>query len=73
MSFKKSINIHFDECDPAGIVFFAHHFRLAHQVIEAFVQNQGVSWNEWFASPDYGVPLVHVEADYKAPMLAGHT
>lgn len=73
MSFKKKWHIHFDECDPAGIVFFANYFKLAHRSIEEFIMQNGISWQSWFQSPDFGVPLIHAESDYKRPMLQGNS
>ncbi len=72
MSFEKPFHAHFDECDPAGIIFFGNHFKLAHRAIEGFVMNAGIAWKDWFESENFGVPLVHAEADYKSPMRQGH-
>lgn len=73
MSFQSQFSIHFDECDPAGIVFFGHQFRFAHRLVEGYVQDAGISWNEWFESKEFGVPLVHAEADYRAPLFGGQS
>lgn len=71
MSFQTEFQAHFDDCDPAGIVFFANHFKLAHRAIEEFVVEAGIEWKDWFQSDQYGAPLIHAEADYKTPMLQG--
>lgn len=63
----------FDEADGEGIVFFGNYFRLAHRALEQFLPLAGIPWNEWFKSPDFGVPLRHVEADYLKPLRPGET
>lgn len=73
MIFKHQVTIAFDQCDPGGILFFANAFKLAHQALEAWTHTTEFKWESWFNSKDWGVPLVHVEADYKTPMLAGKT
>jgi 4-hydroxybenzoyl-CoA thioesterase len=61
----------FDEADSEGIVFFGNYFRLAHRALEQWLPSVGVSWAEWFAAEEYGVPLRHVEADYIGPLRPG--
>ena len=71
MIYKHPLFIHFNDADPAGILFFANYFTKVHQAIEHFVQSLDISWSEWFANPDLGVPLRHVEAQYFEPLWAG--
>lgn len=61
----------FDEADGEGIVFFGNYFRLAHRALEGFLPQLGLSWRDWFANPEFGVPLRHVEADYLQPLRPG--
>ena len=61
----------FDEADGEGIVFFGNYFRLAHRAFEAWLPTRGIPWAEWFANPDWGVPLRHVEADYVSSLRPG--
>lgn len=61
----------FDECDPAGILFFGHYFNAAHRTIERWVEHCGIGWKNWFAHPVHGVPLRHVEAEYLHPINCG--
>lgn len=65
------ITIAFDDADGEGIVFFGNYFRLAHRALEAWLPLNGITWKEWFAHPEYGVPLRHVEADYLKPLRPG--
>ena len=65
--------VSFDDCDPAGILFFANHMKWAHQLIENFWAQSDLGWKFWFQNPEWGAPLRHVETDYKAPVFAGET
>ncbi|MCB0422389.1 MAG: acyl-CoA thioesterase [Bdellovibrionales bacterium] len=73
MSFSKEIFIHFDEGDPAGILFFGNIFAFAHRAIEEMLAESQVGWKKWFATPGYGAPLRHVEAEFINPLLPGQT
>ncbi|MGE3386536.1 MAG: acyl-CoA thioesterase, partial [Bdellovibrionales bacterium] len=64
--------VHFDDGDPAGIAFFANYFRLAERAFELSLNNSPITWQEWFDHPEWGVPLKHVEAEYKRPLRPGH-
>ncbi len=59
----------FQECDPAGILFFARVFDLCHESLQAFVCEKGIKYRDWFESSDFAVPLVHAEAFFKAPIF----
>jgi len=73
VSFERQVQIYFDDCDPAGIVLFANYFKIAHRLIEDFIRSKNIEWSEWFHAKNHGVPLVHAEADYKRPLIQGHT
>ncbi|HMN69115.1 MAG TPA: thioesterase family protein [Bdellovibrionales bacterium] len=61
----------FDEADGEGIVFFGNYFRLAHRAHEAWLPKIGIPWVDWYKHREYGVPLRHVEADYRKPLRPG--
>lgn len=63
----------FDDTDLGGVVFFGNYYRIAHKGLEQFILNKGLTWNQWFQSSEFLVPLVHSEADYKKPLFAGST
>jgi acyl-CoA thioesterase FadM len=73
MIYQQSIFIHFDQCDPAGIVFFGNYPSLAHRVLEALLPAIGIPWREWFANPDFGVPLRHLDVHYLGSLRVGQT
>lgn len=65
------IRVAFDDCDPAGILFFANFFKLAHRAIEEFVISRGITWSEWFQNAAWAVPIKSAQSDYKRPLFAG--
>lgn len=69
--FKNQIQIKFHEADPAGIMYFANIFTLAHDTFELFIQKAGYSWAEWFKENRYIIPIRHAECDYLRPFRAG--
>ncbi len=70
-TFNFQVSIKFHLADPAGIMYFAHIFSLAHDGYEQFVQAAGYSWKDYFLSSQYLFPIRHVECDYQKPFLAG--
>lgn len=70
-TFKNQIQIKFHEADPAGIMYFANIFTLAHDTFELFIQKAGYSWAEWFKENRYMIPIRHAECDYLRPFRAG--
>jgi YbgC/YbaW family acyl-CoA thioester hydrolase len=69
--YSKTQLIHFNQCDPAGILYFAESLVIAHQTIEAFMMQEGPGWQNWFQHSDIAFPLKHVECDYFAPLFVG--
>lgn len=63
--------VRFSEVDQAGVVFFARYFEIAHSALEAFFDHIGWSFAELFKAGEEGFPLVHAEADYRAPARLG--
>ncbi len=66
--FEHSLTVPFQDIDAAGLVFYAHLFRYAHEAYEHFMQQIGCSLHELLAKDDYRLPLVHTEADYRRPL-----
>lgn len=58
----------FQEIDAAGIVFFARIFEWFHDAYAAMLKTRGVSFHGLLSEADFGIPLAHAEADYKAPL-----
>lgn len=69
--FEKNFRVHFGDCDPQGIVYFAKFFDWAHVTLEDFWTSRPEGWNFWFQNSVFAVPLKHAEADYSTPVRAG--
>lgn len=71
--FRTKKTITFREADPAGIMFFGNIFAFAHDAFEEFIVDTGYTWQEWFGSRDYMIPLRHTESNFLAPFSPGET
>lgn len=54
----------------AGIAYFNQAFNIFHDQYEEFVQAQIGPKKDWFANPEWIVPIRHIESDYLKPLLA---
>lgn len=71
MIFTTKRFIHFNQCDPAGILFYGESFVIAHQVIEEFIEVIGIGWSTWFENDEFAFPIRHTSCDYMLPIKAG--
>ena len=70
--FTKKIMLHFSKTDPEGILFGPRLSELCHDIFEEFASQKLVSsYNNWFAHPEWGTPIVSIQSDFKMPMRAG--
>lgn len=63
--------VRFEDVDAAGIVFFARFFSYAHEAMESFFSALDGGYVRLTMERKIGMPAVHVEADYKAPLRFG--
>lgn len=71
MSFAVEFPVRFQDVDPAGILFFGRIYDYCHQAYEEFWAGEGMDKGSFFSGADYLVPIVHSEADYRAPIRHG--
>lgn len=73
MSYTRIIQIEFNHCDPAGIVFYPRYFEMTNSVVENFFADEvGRSFAQMHTDGRHnGVPTVHIEADFIAPSRLG--
>jgi len=71
VKFSRQLQCHFDQCDPAGVLFYGQAFTIAHQTIECFLQHIGISWKDWFDSPNWVIPVRQTEANFTHKLVAG--
>ncbi len=64
MIYRNTLTIPFQDIDAAGVVFFAHLFRYAHESYEAFMREIDQPLEKLLGEAEILLPLVHAEADY---------
>ena len=73
MTYERLIQIEFNHCDPAGIVFYPRYFEMVNSVVENFfadvVRRSFAQMHNDGASN--GVPTVAIEAAFQRPSRLG--
>lgn len=70
--YRKQILVRFSDCDPAGIVFYPKYFEMFNSLIEDWCADVlHFSFHEIVAIRGWGLPAVHLEADFLAPSRYG--
>lgn len=69
--YTHAFQVSLHDADPAGILFFAHLFRHAHDAYEAFMAAAGFPLHTALEGGRVLMPLVHAEADYLGPLRHG--
>lgn len=73
MNYTLNYQIHFDECDPAGILFFANTWTICHRTYESWLLSLKNDWSFWFNHPEWLTPIVSSNCDFHQPLVAGST
>lgn len=68
-NYQLTVTLH--DIDAAGVMFFAHVFRYAHDAYEQWMTQQGFSLAQIVREQSFALPLVHASADYHAPLRHG--
>jgi len=68
--YKRRIN--FYDCDPAGILFYGRVYMICHEAYEIMLESFNLKDNFW-TNKNFVVPIIHSEAKYRKPLLAGET
>ncbi|MDR0809311.1 MAG: acyl-CoA thioesterase [Gemmobacter sp.] len=72
MIYERVIQIEFNHCDPAGIVFYPRYFEMTNSVVENFFADvAGRSFARMHLEGKGGVPTVRLEANFLAPSRLG--
>jgi acyl-CoA thioesterase FadM len=66
--FRYTFRVAFHEVDRAGVLFFAHVFRHAHDAYESWLAGAGIRLGDLAEGRPCRLPLVHAEADYLRPL-----
>ncbi len=72
MRYQRLIQIEFNHCDPAGIVFYPRYFEMTNSVVENFFADVvGRSFAQMHSGKGGGVPTVSLAAEFMAPSRLG--
>lgn len=69
--FVHSVKIRFGQVDAAGIVFHPRYFEMINNTIEDWFAHLGFPFAKMHLTASYGVPLVHIAADFHHPSRLG--
>lgn len=69
VEYRFAIRLH--DTDAAGILFFGHLFRHAHDAFESFMDEIGLPLDRLLREREFLLPLTHAEADYRQPLRHG--
>lgn len=71
-SFRTEVLVRFADCDPAGIVFYPRFLEMFNNLVEDWCRDGlKFSFNEIVIERGWGLPTVHLEADFLAPCRLG--
>lgn len=74
MAYTQRFLIRFDDVDFARVVYFPRLFVYCHWTFENFFNEEaGLPYSEVLGKRKVGFPIVHTEADFKAPLRFGDT
>lgn len=71
MEFTSESIVRLYDSDAAGFLFFGSQFRFAHEALENFLAHVGQPIATTIRDRDVLFPVVHAEADYRAPLAVG--
>lgn len=63
--------VRMNDTDMAGILYFANQFRFVHDAWEDLVESENISFQKILFEETFLFVIVHVEADYLAPLNVG--
>lgn len=67
-AYKTDIQVHFQHCDPAGIVFFPRYYEMLNMTVERwFEEALGIDFDTLHRKMNRGIPAVRTEADFVKP------
>ncbi|MBK5968340.1 MULTISPECIES: acyl-CoA thioesterase [Thiorhodovibrio] len=69
--FEYSFRIALHDVDAAGLIFFGNLFRHLHDAYECWMETLGFPIDALIRQGEILLPLIHAEADYRAPMRHG--
>ena len=71
LTFEHRFRVALHDTDAAGVLFFGHLFRHAHDAYEAWMAGLGFPLDALLRDGALRLPIVHAEADYRRPLRHG--
>ena len=71
MTYDYNFTVRFAHVDSAGIAFFSRVYEICHEAFESLLSDAGLPLGFVINDQGWGMPVVHSEANYKAPMRLG--
>lgn len=72
MTFSTSLKVRFGDVDRAGITYYPSLLHYCHVAMEEYFETElQLGLPELFDRLETGIPIVHVEADFKKPLQFG--
>lgn len=72
MSWQTQIDVEFQHCDPAGIVFYPRYFEMINSVIERYFRDHvGYDFATMHFADRKGVPTVRIDTEFHIPSRLG--
>lgn len=65
--------IRFEDCDPAGIVFFPNYLRMLNSVVEDWLEHIGCPWTDLVSVRHMGTPTAQLDTSFVSPSKFGET
>lgn len=71
-AYRSDRKVRFEDCDPAGIVFYPRYFEMLNATVEEwFEEGLDLPWRVLVLERKNGVPTVHIEAEFLAVSRLG--
>jgi 4-hydroxybenzoyl-CoA thioesterase len=71
-TFTVQRKIRFGQTDPAGIVYYPNYFDMFNEIVEDWFSDElGMSFRELHEDACLGVPIAHVDCQFKKPCRMG--
>ena len=71
MTWHRVIDVEFNHCDPAGIVFYPRYFEMTNAAVESLFRDGLGHPFARFVAEGAGVPTARIEVDFRAPSRLG--
>jgi acyl-CoA thioesterase FadM len=68
---RHSVTVRLHHTDAAGVLFYSRLFELVQEAFETAMETAGLPLGELLRDGGFRIPVVHAQADYRAPVRVG--